>query len=56
MPVEVEEDSGDNQKKREVKLDCLQAIPWAAGNYIISGPNRIVYNNYGTLDGNSMYD
>jgi hypothetical protein len=57
MPIgEVEGDSGDSQKKREVKLDCLQAIPWAANNYVLSGPTRIVYNNYGTLDGTSMYD
>jgi hypothetical protein len=57
MPIGVVEgDSGDTQKKREVSLDCLQAIPWAAGNYYISGPTQIVYNNYGTLDNTSMFD
>ena len=52
----VEGDSGDAQKKREVQLDCLQAIPFAAGNYYISGPTQIIYNNYGTLDNMSMFD
>lgn len=52
----VEGDSGDTQKKREVQLDCLQAIPFAAGNYYISGPTQIIYNNYGTLDNMSMFD
>ena len=57
MPVgEVEGDSGDAQKKREIRLDCLQAVPWAAGNYYISGPTQIIYNNYGTLDNMSMFD
>lgn len=57
MPVgEVDGDSGDTQKKREIRLDCLQAVPWAAGNYYISGPTQIIYNNYGTLDNMSMFD
>jgi hypothetical protein len=34
----------------------LQAIPFAAGNYYISGPTQIIYNNYGTLDNMSMFD
>lgn len=57
MPVgEVDGDSGDGQKKREIRLDCLQAVPWAAGNYYISGPTQIIYNNYGTLDNMSMFN
>jgi hypothetical protein len=34
----------------------LHAVAWAAGDYYISGPTTIVYNNYGTLDNTSMYD
>lgn len=45
-----------SQKSRNVDLDCLQAIPYAADRYYISGPTTIVYNNYGTLDNTSMYD
>jgi hypothetical protein len=49
-------DENDNEKSRLVDLDCLQAIPWSADTYYISGPTTIVYNNYGTLDNTSMYD
>ena len=54
MPVDAAET--DEPKKREVSLDCLQAIPWAAGNYYLSGPTQIIYNNYGTLDNMSMFN
>jgi hypothetical protein len=31
-------------------------VPWSAGNYYLSGPTYIIYNNYGTLDSTSMFD
>lgn len=52
----VDGDSGDAEKKREVQLNSLQAIPFAAGYYYLSGPTQIIYNNYGTLDNMSMFD
>lgn len=59
MPTGEEEAIDENHqplKSREVSLDCLHAIPFAANNYYISGPTQIVYNNYGTLDNTSMFD
>lgn len=43
-------------KKRTVALETARAIPWAAGNYYISGPTSIVYNSLGTIDNKSMFD
>lgn len=53
-----EETSGDVPitKKRTVQLETVRAIPWAAGNYYISGPTSIVYNSLGTIDNMSMFD
>ena len=53
-----EETSGDIPitKKRTVQLETARAIPWAAGNYYISGPTSIVYNSLGTIDNMSMFD
>lgn len=43
-------------KKRTVQLETVRAIPWAAGDYYISGPTSIVYNSLGTIDNKSMFD
>ena len=52
----VEDTNGQPTKYRVVDLDCLQAVPWGANYYYLSGPKQIVYNMSGTLDNNSMYD
>lgn len=39
-----------------VELSYMHSVPWSAGNYYISGPTIIIYNNYGTLDKTSMFD
>lgn len=59
LSKEAEEETSGNvpiTKKRTVQLETVRAIPWAAGNYYISGPTSIVYNSLGTIDNMSMFD
>ena len=59
LSTEAEEETSGNipiTKKRTVQLETVRAIPWAAGDYYISGPTSIVYNSLGTIDNKSMFD
>lgn len=41
---------------KKVNFSQKYPVAWGANNYYISGPTRIIYNSFGTLDRTSVFD